>query len=217
MKENLDIMAVFCDDSNLIARFDEMTNFVFYTKKGSCWHKSDAVPFRPDLSGGLAAIRENIQQMLGAFNTCKIILTKSLTGIPYQVFDRSGFIICESESFDLVLLDAIQTDLISQDEDAKEDELLLANTPSETDTPGYYLIDLTQVQKKHPEMSSKMALLPFLKDTPFYALEVICDHIPPWFDHKLPEMNLSYITKNNAEQNKNDSAKHVVITHVVCE
>lgn len=217
MKENLNIMAVFRDDTNQIARFDEMTNFVFYAKEESCWRKSDAVPFSPDLSGGLAAIRENIQQMIGAFNACKIIITKSLTGIPYQVFDRSGFIICESDDFDLDLLDAIQADLISQDEDAAEDELLLANTPTETDTPGYYFIDLTQVQKKHPDMSSKMALLPFIKDTPFYSLEVVCDHIPPWFDHKLPEMNLSYLIKNNSDQNKNDSAKHVVITHLVCE
>ena len=217
MKENLNVMAVFRDDTNQLARFDEMTNFVFYTKEESCWHKSDAVPLHPDLSGGLAAIRENIQQLLGAFNACKIIITKSLTGIPYQVFDRSGFIICEAEAFDLDLLDAIQADLLIQDEEAKEDELLLSNTPSETDVPGYYFIDLTQVQKKHPEMSSKMALLPFLKETPFYALEVVCDHIPPWFDHKLPEMNLSYILKNSAEQNKNDSAKHVVISHLVCE
>ena len=217
MKENLNIMAVFRDDTNQIARFDEMTNFIFYTKEESCWRKSDMVPFAPDLSGGLASTRENIQQMLGVFNSCKIIITKSITGIPYQIFDRSGFIICESDDFDLDLLDAIQADLISLDEEANEDELLLSNIPTETDTPGYYFIDLTQVQKKHPEMSSKMALLPFIKETPFYSLEVLCDHIPPWFNHKLPEMNLSYIIKNNSEQNKNDSAKHVFITHVVCE
>nr|WP_320024686.1 Fe-only nitrogenase accessory AnfO family protein [uncultured Acetobacterium sp.] len=222
MKENLNIMAVFCDDSNQIARFDEMTNFVFYTKEESCWRKSDMVPFAPDLSGGLASIRENIQQMLGVFNSCKIIITKSITGIPYQVFDRSGFIICESEAFDLDLLDAIQADLISQDENINEDELRLANTPFETDVPGYYSIDLTQVQKKHPEMSSKMVLLPFLEETPFYSLEVVCDHIPPWFDHKLAEMQLSYrivdkIIENKFEENKNDSTKHVVITHLVCE
>lgn len=217
MKENLNVMAVFRDDTNQLARFDEITNFVFYTKEETSWRKSDAVPFQPDLSGGLAAIRENIEQMLGAFNTCRIIITKSLTGIPYQVFDRSGFIVCEAEAFDLELLDIIQTDLIIQDEEAKEDELLLSNTPQETDVPGYYFIDLTQVQRKHPEMSSKMALLPFLKDTPFYTLEVVCDHIPPWFDHKLPEMNLSYILKNSATENKKDSAKHVVISHLVCE
>ena len=212
MKKNVNVMAVFCDDTNRIARFDEMTNFVFYTKSGDGWGKSDPIPFSCDLSGGLASIRENISQMLGAFNNCRIIIAKSIIGIPYQVFDRSGFIICESEDFDLELLDAIQADLISQDEEANEDARLLAQTPEETNVPGYYRFDLTQVQQKHPEMSSKSALLPFLKETPFYALDLVCDHIPPWFDHQLPAMQMQYRVEN-----KNNSATHVVITHVVCE
>ena len=112
----------------------------------------------------------------------------------------------------LELLDAIQADLISQDEEANEDARLLAQTPEETNVPGYYRFDLTQVQQKHPEMSSKSALLPFLKETPFYALDLVCDHIPPWFDHQLPAMQMQYRVEN-----KNNSATHVVITHVVCE
>ncbi len=212
MKEDVNVMAVFCDDAKRIARFDEMTNFVFYTKENSIWQKSDLIPCQPDLSGGMTAIRENIHQMMNVFNNCKIIITKSLTGIPYQVFDKAGFIICESEVFDLELLDTIQSDLAKIDAETKEDQRLLSNTPKETGQPGHYFIDLTQVQKKHPEMSSKMALLPFLKDTPFYALEVVCEHIPPWFEHQLPGLNLSYVI-----QNKNDSAQHVIITPVVCE
>lgn len=212
MKEIVNVMAVFQDDTNRIARFDEMTNFVFYTRKDSNWQKSDEIPCKPDLSGGMAAIRENIHQMINVFNNCRIIITKSLTGIPYQVFDKAGFIICESKDFDLELLDTIQSDLVKIDSETKKDELLLSNTPKETALPGHYFIDLTQVQKKHPEMSSKMVLLPFLKDTPFYSLEVVSDHIPPWFEHKLSELNFSYTI-----QNKNDSAQHVIITHIVCE
>lgn len=214
MKENVNVMAVFCDDTGDLARFEVMTNFVFYTKADDGWRKSDRVPFSCDLSGGLASIRENISQMLGAFNNCRIIITKSITGIPYQIFDRSGFIICESETFDLELLDAIQSDLLSQDEIAKEDACLLARTPEETDVPGYYRFDLTQVQQKHPELSSKKALLPFLKETPFYALELVCDHIPPWFEQQLPVMKMQYRVENNKN---NNSAQHLVITHMLCE
>ncbi|WP_373481642.1 Fe-only nitrogenase accessory AnfO family protein [Acetobacterium sp.] len=212
MKEKINVMAVFCDDTNRITRFDAMTHFVFYSKAESGWRQSDRVPFSCDLSGGLASIRENISQMLGAFNDCRIIITQSIAGIPYQIFDRSGFIICESETFDLELLDAIQADLLRQDAEIQEDTSLLVKTPEETDVPGYYLFDLTQLQKKHPEISSKKALLPFLKETAFYTLEVICDHIPPWFEQQLPKMQLQYRIEN-----KNDSTQHVVITHVACE
>ena len=217
MKENFNVMAVFCDSNNQISHFNEMTHWIVYTKDESVWRESETIVFKPDLSGGIATIRESITSIIREFNTCKIIITKSLTGLPYQIFDQAGFIICESENFDLDLLNAIQSDLISIDEETNADELLLSNTPAETDEPGHYFIDLTKVQKKHPEMSSKMSLLPFLKDSPFYTLEVVCDHIPPWFDHKLPEMNLSYSIENRLQQNKNDSAKHVLITHVACE
>lgn len=213
MIENVNVMAVFRDGTNQISRFDEMTHFVFYTNDNSVWHQSEPVPFHPDLSGGLASIRENLSRMIGCFSTCKIIITKSLTGIPYQVFDQSGFIICESEDFDLDLLDAIQADLIRIEDEAKNDDSPVSKIPVKTDESGHYFLDLNNVQKRYPEISSKMALLPFLKDIPFYSLEVVCDHIPPWFDKKLKEMKLTYTVQN---KNSHEST-HVLITHCVCE
>jgi len=212
MKENVNVMAVFCDDTNRISRFDEMTNFIFYTKDNSVWHKSEPVPFHPDLSGGLTSVRENINRMIVCFNTCKIILTKSITGIPYHVFDQSGFIICESENFDLDLLDAIQADLIRIETEPKDDASLVSKIPVKTDESGHYFLDLNKVQKSYPELSSKMVLLPFLKSTTFYSLEVVCTHIPPWFDNKLEQMELTYTIPN-----EDDSGKHVVITHALCK
>jgi hypothetical protein len=89
---------------------------------------------------------------------------------------------------------------------------LLATTPTETDRAGNYFIDLTQLQQKHPELSTKMALLPFLRETPFYALEMVCDHIPPWFDHQFPGLRLCYTLSH-----EDSDGKHVVITHAVCK
>ncbi|MBC3797635.1 Fe-only nitrogenase accessory AnfO family protein [Acetobacterium tundrae] len=212
MKENTNVMAVFCNETNRISRFDEMTYFVFYTKDDSVWRQSEPVPFHPDLSGGLTSVRENINRMLVCFNTCKIIITKSITGIPYQVFDQSGFIICESEDFDLDLLDAIDADLIRIEDEANNDDSPVSKTPVKLDETGHYFLDLNKVQKRYPELSSKKVLLPFLENTTFYSLEVVCSHIPPWFDNKLAEMELTY-----SIQNEDDSGKHVVITHVLCK
>ncbi|MBC3888098.1 hypothetical protein GH810_07225 [Acetobacterium paludosum] len=212
MKENTNVMAVFCNDTNQISRFDEMTNFVFYTKDNSVWHQSEPVPFHPDLSGGLTSVRETINQMIVCFNTCKIIITKSITGIPYQVFDQSGFIICESEDFDLDLLDAIQADLIRIEDEANNDDSPISKIPVKMDESGHYFLNLNTVQKRYPELSSKKVLLPFLENTTFYSLEVACSHIPPWFDNKLAEMKLAYTV-----QTENASGKQVIITHVLCQ
>jgi Fe-only nitrogenase accessory protein AnfO len=212
MQLDVNTMAVFFDDNNQIASFNEMTYFVSYTNHEGQWQKTDPVSFRPVLSGGMAVIRNHLNQLIGALGDCKIIIAKALTGLPYQVFDQAGLIICESEAFDLELLDAIQSDLLTQEADAKTDAQLLATTPTETDRAGNYFIDLTQLQQKHPELSTKMALLPFLRETPFYALEMVCDHIPPWFDHQFPGLRLCYTLSH-----EDSDGKHVVITHAVCK
>lgn len=211
MQLNVNTMAVFFDDNNQIARFDEMTHFIFYTKEHDQWQKSIPIAFRPVLTGGMTTIRENITKMLDAFDQCQIIITKSISGLPYQIFDKAGLIICESEAFDLELLDAIEADLLLQKADAEADAKILTVAPIEINQSGHFFIDLTQLQKKHPEMSTKMALLPFLKDTPFYALEIVCDHIPPWFEQKLSGMKLVYSLSHEGPD-----GKHVIITHAVC-
>lgn len=212
MKKNVNVMAVFCDDTGQITRFDTMTNLVFYTKDDSTWNQSGKIPLKPDLTGGMAAIRENVTRLIAAFDDCRIIVTQSLTGIPYQIFDKAGFSICEAADFDLGLLDAIQTDLTRLANPTAPEAQPVSKSPVATDDAGRYFLDLNLTQRSHPDLSSKMILLPFLSDTPFYALEVVCSHIPPWFDNKFPEMGLAYTVPT-----EDAAGKHVVITHVVCE
>lgn len=209
-KENYDLMAVFLDDNDRVSSFDEMTHWFFYTQKGKTWQKSESMPCKPVLTGALMTIRENIKNIINQLNPCRIIITKSITGIPYHTFDKAGLIICEVEKFDLELLDAIQEDLISTSlEDAKQK---LPEAPIETDTPGDYFFDFDQLQKSTPEISSKMALLPFFKNVPFLSLDLVCEHIPPWFDKSFDAMKLTYEVIKNA-----DGRTHVIITHPNCK
>jgi hypothetical protein len=46
--------------------------------------------------------------------------------------------------------------------------------------------------------SSKQILLPFFKENSFEILEMLCDHVPNWFDDELPVLGLS----SRAEQFK---------------
>ncbi|MFA9380069.1 MAG: Fe-only nitrogenase accessory AnfO family protein, partial [Acetanaerobacterium sp.] len=54
----------------------------------------------------------------------------------------------------------------------------IAPTPSDGD--GRYFLDLIALQNEHPEVSSKQVLLPFLESTPFFQLDLVCTHLPPW-------------------------------------
>jgi hypothetical protein len=55
--------------------------------------------------------------------------------------------------------------------------------PVETSTPGVYFLDLVALQKECPEVTSKMAMMDFLKNTPFMELHLVCKHIPPWIEN----------------------------------
>lgn len=208
--EKYNSMAVFFNANDQVSSFNEMTHWDLFSKKDDFWHKSKAVPYTPSLIGELGTIRKNIKKMIAEFEDCRIIITKSMTGIPYHTFDKAEFIICEVETFNLELLDAIQQDLISTSVEAAKQKP--PEIPTETDTPGDYFFDLDQLQKNAPQISSKMALLPFFKDVPFLSLDLVCEHIPPWFDKIFDSMNLTYDI-----QEKNAGKTHVLITHTNCK
>lgn len=208
--ESHNLMAVFFDANDQVASFDEMTHCDLFSKQDDSWQTPKSIPYEPILMGELGAIRENIKKMITELGECQVIITKSITGIPYHTFDKANFIICEVESFDLELLDAIQEDLINTALEAVKQKL--PGSPTETVSPGDYFFDLNLLQKSTPEISSKMALLPFFENIPFLSLDLVCEHVPPWFDKTFDSMNLTYeIIK------KNDGSTHVMITHTQCK
>ena len=74
-------------------------------------------------------------------------------------------------------------DIEESDEKRRRKEEMIHNAgPVETQTPGIYFLDLGQLQTECPEVSSKKALLPFLSNTPFLELQLVCAHIPPWLE-----------------------------------
>jgi hypothetical protein len=102
--------------------------------------------------------------------------------------------------FDIFEADALSDQLLEQiDLELKADTAKIAdtaaNTPTSpvlTSTDGVYYLNLIELQEKHPEISSKKALQGFMETALFYRLEVVCSHIPPWFDVFLPQKRMTY-------------------------
>jgi Fe-only nitrogenase accessory protein AnfO len=70
---------------------------------------------------------------------------------------------------------------------------------------GHFRVDLRNAMGKPGAHTSKEVLLPFLAETNFRQLEVLCDHVPKWFARVLPEYQLT-----SKEQTRDDYV-HVVI------
>lgn len=56
---------------------------------------------------------------------------------------------------------------------------------------GRLRIDIAAVMRQQPGLNSRQILFPVLEGGAFTELEVICDHLPRWFDRKLVELGLA--------------------------
>jgi Fe-only nitrogenase accessory protein AnfO len=55
---------------------------------------------------------------------------------------------------------------------------------------GFFRIDLAKVLAGNPSLNSKQVLIPFMKETALRKLEILCDHIPRWFNQVVTQLNL---------------------------
>lgn len=209
MKKNFGTMAVFLDEQNNFSDFSSMRFIQTYTLNSlhDKWEATDKLPFSPDFNLSPSEIRRQLKLTAEDLKPCRVIITRDIKGLAYQVFDQSGFIICESDEFDLSLLSYIRSDLLEKQKEDLVSELESPTAPIPTDIPGHFFIDLDKLQKDRPDISSKKALLPFFEQKDFEVLDVLCEHFPPWFTDRLPKMNLTFTVIE--DKNK--------LTHVVIE
>ena len=72
-------------------------------------------------------------------------------------------------------------------------------------------LDYLLLEIKHPEITTKKAMLPFFDSTPFFSLTVRLSHLPPWLEVG------SYAEKYDISRKKTDDALLVTIKNKVCK
>lgn len=183
-------IAVFSKDQELVP-FSECDQVEMLQKEGALWQTAGTAFFSPIKGNTVLELRKETEAVLMHIKDTNAILCKEISGIPFSVFNQRGFCIFCADQADPDTLDGMIKDIEESNEKQKRKEEMIKNAgPVETDTPGIFFLDLLELQKECPEVSSKKALLPFLSDTPFLELHLICAHMPPWL-----EMNDSYEKK----------------------
>lgn len=210
MKQQYDRMVIFFGPDDAVSDFQSMTYWYSYIRRNGSWQRDLRVNYSPPLDGDLAALRQNVNTLLDKLTDCRVVFVKSITGIPYNILDKRGFIICETEAFDLGLLEETYQELLTMA--AEDEQKMIRKAPYALDTEGDYFFDLQSFQRENPDTSSKKALVPFLTNVDFYSLELICAHIPPWFDGKLQEMGYTYRPFNG-----DDGKQHILVEKAVCD
>ncbi|WP_054877136.1 Fe-only nitrogenase accessory protein AnfO [Oxobacter pfennigii] len=207
MKKNIEI-AVLLDKNGDTSSVDDKGIIKIYKRVRGKWTVLKEILFYLDSSSGLRSIRDQISAIIDELGDCRVFVGEKVNGLVYNILEMKGFNSWEFEGKPADFLDYIQ---------GKETEAESSESPCEAKFPpipypveanqnGYYFMDLKPLQNIKSNVSSKQALLPFLKNTRFYELEIICSHVPQWFEIEFERLNL----KGNIISRENNEYKIIV-------
>jgi len=194
-------IAVFQDINGETQSFLEPGIIKVYSRHMGEWKVTKEIIFRIDNIASLKAIRESIRNMAETLGDCKIFVGREIKGMAYTVLDGMGFNTWELTGNPKEFLDFV---FEKEEEEAKSMELSKARDQLpliQKNKDGNYFLDLKKIQEHNINQTSKGILLPFLNTTIFYQLEIICGHIPPWFEVEFKRLNL-YSESQAIKQNQ---------------
>ena len=153
-------------------------------QKNSEWEKIDRINLDQANITSQKSMREYYAKLIKRLYDCKIVLVEKAIGAPYTIFYQEDFSVWELKGEPTQYFDEIlEKEGIHVDEVNKEaEEIKKLITVKE---PGYYIIDLEEIQNKKPDLSTKMVIRPFFAREDFNTLEVHCVHTPPWLEDEV--------------------------------
>ncbi|MFV0467893.1 MAG: Fe-only nitrogenase accessory protein AnfO [Dysgonomonas sp.] len=196
-------IAAFEDNKGNSLPFNASGIVKVYEQNDNKWVCMKEIPFATDEKMNLSDIRMCIYTMSYQLGDCKNLISKRIMGIFNAIFEEElGIKIWTapgsvSDSLDSIKnqIETIEAQIITE---TKPDTAIDITEPLPVGDKnrGLYVIDLVKVQEKHDSLNSKDILLPFFKETTFQELEIICLHMPKWFDKELKTLNLEVYTEN---------------------
>jgi Fe-only nitrogenase accessory protein AnfO len=184
-------VAVIEDQNGLTASLTECREIVIYSKSEdeTEWAITGEINAEIDASKGMAAARAALDRLIARLGETRIIVGKNISGVIYHKLNTAGFAVFEIMGKPERYLDYVISKAM-REEDAPPEEY--PDHPLPADREGCYTLNLTELQLRRPEVSSKMAILPFVQNKVFDELKVTCGHLPPWFNKMLGPMGLSF-------------------------
>jgi Fe-only nitrogenase accessory protein AnfO len=189
-------VAVILDAGGETGRLSEPGNIVVYSKDGCSWKIARETEFSIDNSKGLSELRQKIAELKEFLGDCKIFVAKSASGAMFFELEKSGFSIWEISGRPAEFLDSV-VEQEEKDENSDNQPSLKIPEPLEI-SPGYFYVSIKEIQGKVPGISSKMILQKFISQGNFNALEIICDHVPPWIELDADRKELRMETEKKA-------------------
>lgn len=186
-------IAIFLNPEGVTSSLKEEGIIRVYTQNfaDNSWEVTEEFAFSLVKSSSILELRSMILNMIQRIGDCRIFVAREVVGQLYSVLEANRFSIYKVEGKPEQFLDSILTleDEMNNSSIVKKAQTL-ACYPEKTAVKGTYFINLKDALNADPSLTSKKILLPFLSNRDFEVLEVICDHIPKWFDDEFKRQRL---------------------------
>lgn len=187
-------IAAFIGYHGMTADVNESGRVVVYERKYGKWNVLREKQFMLGEVGSIKDLRKKMEELVLFLKAthCRIFVGATVTGIPYFELEKNDFRIWEYQGKPDDFLDYILTAEKKQErkkcQSKIDGEQLRENQPTVEPveiSPGCYHISLKEIQGGKAGLTSKQALLPFLRQGKFYSLQVECTHVPMWLEGEL--------------------------------
>ncbi|MPM94098.1 hypothetical protein SDC9_141241 [bioreactor metagenome] len=193
-------IAVIENDSQQTSSMFKPGFITIYEEDGREWKVLERFENKVCNAKGMAEVRMAVKDIIKQLGDVKIIVASEIPGIASGTFQASGFDIFFVENSVPDILSSIKKEMLETIEEGHKE-------PSKFDitqflkpgvNKGDFSINIEEIMFKHPDLTSKKILIPYLKNGEFNSLDVICSHIPKWFITDLSSMGFEYETVNES-------------------
>ncbi len=204
-------IAILLNKDQQLADFTEVTTIHIY-EKSEGWEVVKVIESEDITDKQENDTKNFMSSLIAELEGCKVIVGTLILGIPYYLFIRAGYEVCEAPEFSMLLLEQIYDDyckpLTGENQEKKTENI--STNPIPIDVDGNFFIDIISVQKTYPQLSTKKILLPFLSDSLFNSLKIKCSHIMPWLE--------SYVEQRrfHIQIDRYEGQYIILISHQLC-
>ena len=171
---------------------------VTYKEGGGEWKVQNRFENKICNAKGIAAVRVAVADTVRQLGDVKIVVASEIPGITFGTFQAAGFDVFLVENSALDVLDSVKKEMLEvieerQEKPRKFDVMQFLETCM---NKGDFRLNMKEILPKNPQLTSKSILIPYLKNGEFDRLDVICSHVPKWFNKDLGALGFEYKTVN---------------------
>lgn len=175
-------VAVFLDQTGKTAGLTDQGKIAVFSRRLGKWYLAREREFTLSGVGGMDDLRSKMEELLAFLARCRIFVGSKINGIPMVVLNQANCRIREfqgepCEFLDLLLLEEEITEHNNRLREKASEKPIISEISA-----GNYNVSIKEIQEGNSQITTKQALLPFLRQGNFYSLEIKCNHLPQWLE-----------------------------------